>query len=302
MSTTVMSNSVEAKDKLRRTGSSPNRNGVAGTVRSLQTKNNGRPKSGGGSPKLNGITETVRSLQTKSSGRPKSGGGSPKLHEPIGTIRSQQAKSSGRPKGSGGTSKLNGAIGTARGLQTKSSGRPIGGGGSPKLYEAVETVRSLQALGNGRPKGGGGSPKIAAAYNSFGNDCIRLAAQQSALLDTAVVINSRAIEYDPDDPGLMVNLAITNLIKGDTLAASNLFVMAFVLCEDNFDQLYALMGLKHGQVKYPHENPLHKAEAILRAAVANSITKAGAEADAEAFMPEEAKEFLYIKRNDAGEK
>jgi len=118
------------------------------------------------------------------------------------------------------------------------------------------------------------------------------------LLDTAVVIYSRAIEYDPDDPGLMVNLAITNLVKGDTLAANNLFVMAFVLSEEDFNQLYALMGLKHGQAKYPHENPLHAAESILRATIENSLAQAGAES----IKPEEAKEFLYIKRIDTGEK
>jgi hypothetical protein len=225
-----------------------------------------------------------------------------KLNEPGETARSLKAVGNGRPKGGGGRPKLNGSTGTGRNLQALANGRPTGGGGSPKLQKAIETARSLQALANGRPTGGGGSPKIAAAYNSFGNDCIRLAAQQSALLDTAVVIYSRAIEYDPDDPGLMINLAITNLVKGDTLTANNLFVMAFVLSEEDFNQLYALMGLKHGQVKYPPENPLHAAESILRATIENSVAKADAEAGAESITPEEAKEFLYIKRNDTGEK
>jgi hypothetical protein len=228
--------------------------------------------------------------------------GSFKLNGATGTVRGLQPKSNGRPKGGGGSPKLSGAISTVRSLQPKSNERPKGGGGSPKLLGTLETTRSLEALTAGRPKGGGGSPKIAAAYNSFGNDCIRLAAQQSALLDTAVVIYSRAIEYDPDDPGLMVNLAIANMVKGDAMAARNLFVMAFVLSGDDFAQLYALIGLKHGQVKYPHENPLHTAESILRATIENSVAKAGAEADTKSITPEEAKEFLYVKRNDAGEK
>jgi hypothetical protein len=166
-----------------------------------------------------------------------------------------------------------------------------------------------------RPPKGGGSPKIAAVINLCGNDCLRQAAEKPNLIDTALLCYTQAIVHDPEDPGLKVNLGIANLVKNDTSAAESQFVDAFELCNRSRDKLYALLGLKYGKDKFVPGTPVGNIEAILRAAIENSIPKNGTDTssrrnqpfvsapptNSKAVQPEEAKEFLYIKTIDIEE-
>lgn len=211
------------------------------------------------------------------------------------------SKSKTRPKGSGGSSGLISANGNGHNLQTLSNGRPKGKGGSPALHDTSSMPYQPQTLVSGRPKGSGGSPGLAAAYNGVGNDWVRQAVQQPILIDSAVVIYSHAIENDPYDPGLMINLGIVNLIKGDVVAAYNLFVAAFELSEKNLDALYAIMGLPAGQYKFPRGKPFYEAETLLRKALTQcaKMPPESPRVEEKRISPEEAKEFLYIKKVDA---
>jgi len=211
-----------------------------------------------------------------------------------------------RPTGGGGGPKIKGEVET---FQTTDKQRPSPGGGRPKNEE----IAAWQLKDRRKPPVGGGSPKIAAVINLYGNACMRQAAQKPKLLDTALLCYSQALEHDPDDPGLMINGGIANLVKGDILAAENLFVAAFKQSQKDFRKLYALLGLKYGHDKFAQRTELNAAETILRDTIKNCVEKDGAEesqtpilptlhesftAGAKTITSEEAKEFLYIKAID----
>lgn len=195
--------------------------------------------------------------------------------------------------------------------------KPTSNGGRPKFDRGVEPVTpNLLLQSKDRPTNSGGRPKrIAAVYNLIGNSFMRQANQQPALIDTAIVNYCRAFEFDSNDLGLMINLAVANLVKGEASVVTRLFSAVFELSQRDLKQLYAMLELNPAQFKFPEGHRFHKAEEILRAAIktsvepggtiveANSISAepGGAIAEANSISSEEAKEFLYIKRLDIEE-
>lgn len=169
-----------------------------------------------------------------------------------------------------------------------------------------------------RPPRGGGSPKIAAVLNLYGNDCIRQASQKPDqkldLIKTSLLCYVQALEHDPNDPGLLVNLAIASLLADDTAGAEGRFVDAFKQSQEDFQKLFALLGLKSDHSKFAEGTPLNVVEKILRTTIKNCIEKDGTPTpkppnqtifgeDSPSGSPgitaEEAKEFLYIKTIDS---
>jgi tetratricopeptide (TPR) repeat protein len=226
-----------------------------------------------------------------------------------------QAKGKGRERNGNGSTKIINE--SADILQTKGQ-RPPRGGGSPKII-FNDPADILPAKGQ-RPPRGGGSPKIAAVLNLYGNDCIRQASQKPDqkldLIQTALLCYQQALEHDPNDPGLMVNLAFANLLAGDTPAAESQFVDAFKQSQQDFNKLFALLSLKYGHNKFAEETPLSVVEKTLRTTIKECVEKNGAPtpktpnqsilgedspAGVQGIAAEDAKEFLYIKTID-GEK
>ncbi|MCI0696375.1 tetratricopeptide repeat protein [candidate division KSB1 bacterium] len=244
----------------------------------------GKPRgtSGGGSPK---IMRPGSTLQMKDKPRGANGGGSPKVMEPAST------------------------------LQMKDKPRGTNGGGSPKVMEPNDIPLSKEKP---RIPRGGGSPKIAAVLNLYGNDYIRQASQKPDqkldLIKTALLCYEQALEQDPKDPGLLVNLAIANLLIGDTPGAENQFVDAFKQSQQDFQKLFALLSLKYDHNKFAEETPLSVVEKVLRTTIKNCVEKDGAPTPktpnqsvlgessptgTQGITAEEAKEFLYIKTIDS---
>jgi len=185
-------------------------------------------------------------------------------------------------------------------MNAPDKGRPTSNGGRPRLDRSIDPNRLPQ--GNGRPTNSGGRPKrIAVVYNLIGNSFVRQATPQPALIDTAIVNYCRAFELDPDDLGLMINLAVANLVKGEASVVARLFSVVLELCQGDIKQLYALLELKPVQFKFPEGHRFHKAEKILRATIKASAEPGGAISEANSIGPEEANEFLYIKRLDSKE-
>lgn len=206
---------------------------------------------------------------------------------------SEQSKT--RPTGNGGSSGLIGTNGMSRNLRAATNGRPKVNGGSSGVVRAEIMPHDPQTAAEGRPKGNGGSPGIAAAYNLVGNDWVRQAAQQPTLIDAAVVIYSRAIENDPYDSGLMLNLGLANLIKGDLQAAKNLFAAVYELSQHQLEALYKLLGLP----KFQPESPFYTVENTLRWLLESLAYERPTPAESDlVFSPAEAKEFLYVKHVD----
>ncbi len=220
------------------------------------------------------------------SGKPRgtSGGGSPKAMEPTSTPQMKD-----KPKGTNG-------------------------GGSPKMMDTNEIV-----LPKDKPRvpRGGGSPKIAAVLNLYGNDCIRQAVQKPEqkldLIKTALLCYEQALEHDSSDPGLLVNLAIANLLAGDTPGAEGRFVDAFKQSQQDFNKLFAFLSLKYDHNKFAEETQLSVVEKILRTTIKKCVEKDGpptpktpnqpilgesSPSGPQCITTEEAKEFLYIKTID----
>lgn len=249
------------------------------------------------------------------SGKPRgtSGGGSPKAMGPGSALQMK-----GKPRGTngGGSHKV---MEPASALQMKDKPRGTNGGGSPKMMGTAEIPL---AKDKPRPPVGGGSPKIAAVLNFYGNDCIRQASQMPDqksdqkldLIKTALLCYQQAFEHDPNDPGLLVNLAIASLLTGDTPAAEGRFVEAYEQSQQDFNKLFALLSLKYDRNKFAEETPLSVIEKILRTTIKNSVEKAAAPTPktsnqlileessptgTQGMTTEEAKEFLYIKTIDS---
>jgi len=178
--------------------------------------------------------------------------------------------------------------------------RPTSNGGRPKFDRGVDP--NLQPQGKDRPTNSGGRPKrVAAVYNLIGNSFMRQATQKPALIDTAIVNYCRAFEFDSNDLGLMINLAVANLVKGEASIVARLFSAVFELSQRDFKQLYALLELNSAQFKFPEGHRYHKAEEILRATIKASAEQGGTIVEANPISSEDAKEFLYIKRLDIEE-
>ncbi len=193
--------------------------------------------------------------------------------------------------------------------------RSTNGGDSPRNMGTTDIMRPKDKQ---RPPVGGGSPKIAAVLNMYGNDCIRQASQRPDqkldLIKTALLCYQQALEHDPNDPGLIVNLAIANLLTGDTPGAEAQFVDAFKQSQQDFQELFALLRLKYDHNKFAEETPLSAVEKILRTTIKNSVEKNGTPTSntpnqlilgessptgTPGITAEEAKEFLYIKMIDS---
>jgi hypothetical protein len=221
---------------------------------------------------------------------------------------------SDKPRGTNGSGSPNIITESAGVLQMKGQ-RPPRGGGSPKMINDPTDILPVKGQ---RPPRGGGSPKIAAVLNLYGNDCIRQAMQKPDqkldLINTALLCYEQAVEHDPNDPGLPVNLAIASLLIGDTPGAEGWFLDAFKHCQEDFQKLFALLSLKYDHQKFAEETPLSGVEKILRTTIKNCIEKEGtptpkppnqsifgegSPTGSPGLTAEEAKEFLYIKTIDS---
>jgi len=154
----------------------------------------------------------------------------------------------------------------------------------------------------------------AAIYNTLGN-AILLKLQpgniNAAKLDTAIMYYQKAIELDPDDGGIKLNLAITYLVKGDTTTADSCFVVALAQCDSSLSKTYYLLGIKEeteegrGTSKNVTKNKLKERLNEASKKLSSKKTKPGKDTKKKPVLappggpkqldPQEAKEYLYWK-------
>lgn len=249
------------------------------------------------------------------SGKPRgtSGGGSPKM---MGAGSALPVQDKLRGTNGGGNSKM---MESTSAVQMKDKPRGTNSGGSPKIMETDENGLLKEKP---RVPRGGGSPKIAAILNLFGNDFIRQAGQNPNLkpeqkldlIEIALLCYQQALAHDPNDPGLMVNSAIANLLAGNAPNAEERFVAAFNQSQKDFNQLFALLNLKYDHNKFAEETQLSVVEKNLRTTIKKCVEKdstttplppnqsivgEGSPAGPQGMTTEAAKEFLYIKTIDS---
>lgn len=88
----------------------------------------------------------------------------------------------------------------------------------------------------------------AAIYNTRGNTCLlQLHNKQKTLdtlkLNTAIMNYQKAIEMDPDDGGIKLNMAIAYMIKGDTTMADSFFASGLAQCDSSLFKVFNLLSM-----------------------------------------------------------
>ena len=157
--------------------------------------------------------------------------------------------------------------------------------------------------------------ELAASLNLLGNSYLKRATEVHAFVDTAINYYSKAIEYDPEDAGIKLNLGIAYLVIDDTLTADSLFQAAYVQSSNSLEKLFALLGLDYDESKFKKGTPQSVTEEKLRASIENSVSKdknkgssspgdsksvkkkkrGHSPAGPKSLNPAEVNEFLYIK-------
>jgi len=89
------------------------------------------------------------------------------------------------------------------------------------------------------------SDNTAMTLNNLGNTYLIKSKTDSANPDIAIDYYNQAIEKEPNDPGIKLNLGIAYLIKGYNEKADSLFKAAFIQCEKSREKVYHLLGMDY---------------------------------------------------------
>lgn len=132
------------------------------------------------------------------------------------------------------------------------------------------------------------------------------AKSDTARLDTAIAYYQKAVQLDPNDPGIKLNLGIAYLIKNDTTLADACFEQGLAQCDTSLERAFSLLGIEietpkkekasaANTSKEPIKYRLKKAQIKIKKPEPRGPSKPNVPKGPKSIDPQQAKVYLYQK-------